>query len=176
MRRATSAWWIAGSALFALVVFRPAVAGQTSSSNQDTLAALLIEVRGLRAAMEQMASAGPRVQLAFGRLQLQEQRIGALLRRADGLHEAVSSVQNEVTELQKEIARYTLVRNEEPANRPHLEAQLAILKQQLARKNADIQRFQAEEGDTTTQITAEQARWVEINQRLEELERSLVRR
>ena len=33
----------------------------------DVLSALLIEVRGLREAMEQMASAGPRVQLALGR-------------------------------------------------------------------------------------------------------------
>ena len=41
----------------------------------DTTAALLVEVRGLRAALEQLASAGPRVQLMFGRLQLQEQRI-----------------------------------------------------------------------------------------------------
>src|SRR3954465_8684292 len=32
---------------------------------EDVLAALLIEVRGLRVAMEQMAAAGPRVQLAL---------------------------------------------------------------------------------------------------------------
>jgi hypothetical protein len=37
----------------------------------DVLGALLTEVRGLRQAMEQMASAGPRAQLALGRLQLQ---------------------------------------------------------------------------------------------------------
>ena len=47
------------------------VASRTSSSPQeDVLPALLTEVRGLRAAMEQMASAGPRVQLALGRVQL----------------------------------------------------------------------------------------------------------
>ena len=32
----------------------------------DTMKELLAEVRGLRAAMEQLASAGPRVQLMFG--------------------------------------------------------------------------------------------------------------
>jgi hypothetical protein len=37
--------------------------------------ALLREVDGLRVAMEQKASAGPRVQLAIKRLQLQEQRV-----------------------------------------------------------------------------------------------------
>src|SRR3972149_2796185 len=35
--------------------------------DSDVLPALLTEVRGLRAAIEQMASAGPRVQLALGR-------------------------------------------------------------------------------------------------------------
>ena len=40
--------------------------------NQDVLAQLLVEIRGLRATMEQMGSAGPRVQLALGRIQLQE--------------------------------------------------------------------------------------------------------
>ena len=55
---------------------------QTPSSarpgpDRDIMPALLQEVRGLRAAMEQMTSAGSRVQLALGRLQLQEQRLNA---------------------------------------------------------------------------------------------------
>ena len=70
MNRASISW-IAGTALLAVCALRTPLAGQAAvTSNQDTLAALLVEVRGLRAAMEQMASAGPRVQLAFGRLQM----------------------------------------------------------------------------------------------------------
>ena len=45
-----------------------------SSPQEDVLPALLTEVRGLRAAMEQMASEAPRVQLALGRVQIQQQR------------------------------------------------------------------------------------------------------
>ena len=56
---------------------------RATATPPDVLAALLIEVRGLRAAMEQMASAGPRVQLALGRLQLQEQRVNAVVRRLE---------------------------------------------------------------------------------------------
>ena len=49
-------------------------AAQTPGASQsgDIMPALLQEVRGLRVAMEQMTSAGARVQLALGRLQLQE--------------------------------------------------------------------------------------------------------
>jgi len=60
------------------------LAGQApAGQEQDLTAALLVEVRGLRQAMERMASAGPRIQLALGRLQLQEQRVNAMLRRHD---------------------------------------------------------------------------------------------
>jgi hypothetical protein len=52
-------------------------------SRRDVLPALLVEVRGLRAAMEQMASAGPRIQLFVSRLQLQEARVNAMARRLD---------------------------------------------------------------------------------------------
>ena len=45
--------------------------------------ALLTEVRGLRVAMEQMTSAGARVQLALGRLQLQESRLNSGKRAPD---------------------------------------------------------------------------------------------
>ena len=53
--------------------------------------ALLTEVRGLRHAMEQMAAAGPRVQLALGRLQLQEQRVNTLVRRLETVRDALSA-------------------------------------------------------------------------------------
>ena len=56
---------------------------RTVTPEGDVLPALLVEVRGLRAAMEQMAAAGPRVQLALGSVQLQEQRINNLIRRLD---------------------------------------------------------------------------------------------
>src|SRR5262245_58939243 len=56
---------------------------QPASPQADVLGALLTEVRGLRSAMEALASAGPRVQLLLGRVQLQEQRILNQTRRLD---------------------------------------------------------------------------------------------
>ena len=46
---------------------------------------LLAEVRGLRAAIEQMTSSASRVQLALGRLQLQEPRLNAANGRLAGI-------------------------------------------------------------------------------------------
>src|SRR4051794_10708475 len=64
--------------------------------NEEVLPALLAEVRGLRAAMEQMASAGPRIQLFATRLQLQETRMNGMVRRLDSVRESLASEQREV--------------------------------------------------------------------------------
>src|SRR5262245_29540399 len=77
-----------------------------SGQNPDTLAALLVEVRGLRAAMEQMASAGPRVQLAMGRLQLQEQRINTLMRQVDGIRNELAGRQRQEREMSQQLASF----------------------------------------------------------------------
>ena len=66
------------------------------------VAALLVEVKGLRAAMEQMASAGPRVQLFASRLQLQETRINNMVRRLDTVRDRMAEAQRDVARLQTE--------------------------------------------------------------------------
>jgi predicted negative regulator of RcsB-dependent stress response len=48
-----------------------------------------------RAAMERMAAAGPRVQLALGRVQLQEQRINTLIRRLDEIRTTAVAAQTD---------------------------------------------------------------------------------
>jgi hypothetical protein len=50
--------------------FGTSMIARQDRQDPDVLSALLVEVRGLRAAMEQLGAAGPRVQLALGRLQL----------------------------------------------------------------------------------------------------------
>ena len=70
--------------------------------SQDVLPALLLEVRGLRAAMEQMAAAGPRVQLALGRVQLQEQRINNLIRRLDEVRATLGGAQTNYDRLRRD--------------------------------------------------------------------------
>jgi chromosome segregation ATPase len=176
MKRA-SMWGIAGAALFGVLTFRATVAGQTAAPNQETLAALLVEVRGLRAAMEQMAAAGPRVQLTFGRLQMQEQRVNTLIRRADELRAKVAETQGALGNARGKLEQLqrALERNANLDERNALETMIPELKRQIALTTNELQRLQTEEADASSQVLAEQARWTDINQRLEELERALAR-
>ena len=154
---------------------------RAATPDQDVLPALLTEVRGLRAAMEQMASAGPQVQLAIGRLQLQEQRVNTLLRRLDDVRANVSRIEGEVEQQrqrQGSLEQALQSADEKPGKpgRLEIEDQLKATRTEIARGEADLLRFQAEEGTTTQQVALEQGRWTDINQRLDELEKALTRR
>jgi hypothetical protein len=151
---------------------------QPVTPTPDVLSALLVEVRGLRAAMEQMASAGPRVQLALGRLQLQEQRINNLSRRLDTIRGAITEAleDREKSENNLIVAQRDLRDASSAEAQQHQEKEVKKWRAQLARADADVKRLTAEEAMLPQEIAAEQNRWSEINQLLEELDRALGRR
>jgi len=151
-------------------------AGQAPAArDQDVLAALLVEVRGLRAAIERMAAAGPRVQLALGRLQLQEQRVNTLLRRHDDIKARIASEQRQVGQLRDELGRFEerLRRETDVREREELDEQIGAFKVMLERLVREIQRLQAEEIGVAQAVALEQGRWMDINAQLEALERAL---
>jgi chromosome segregation ATPase len=154
------------------------------AGSQDILPALLAEVRGLRAAMEQMTSAGSRVQLALGRLQLQEQRLSAATARLGGIRDQLTGSQRRYAELQEQIGSLeaTLAGQREsdlPKGVPPeqvsqmLTMQLRESQREVVSIAADIQRLTAEEAAVANDVSSEQARSADLNQRLDELERAL---
>jgi chromosome segregation ATPase len=179
MSTVTSRSWMISAAVAVLIVLGTTAGGQTAQQpNQDTLGALLVEVRGLRTAIEQMASVGPSIQLAMGRLQLHEQRINTLVRRGDVVRDELAAAHKRAAELRDRFGNLqrALEDSTEPLHRSNIEGQLPMIKQDLARATAEVQRLQTEESEAAAQVSSEQARWAEINQRLEELDRALTRR
>jgi chromosome segregation ATPase len=156
-----------------------ALAAQGSRpQNDDVLAQLLVEVRGLRAAMEQMASAGPRVQLALGRVQLQEQRIVNQVRRLDEVRANLVAAQNEAKGFEGRVREIeaTIRDHLNSHERQEAEQVLPNIKAELALKLANVQRLTTEEAMLAQDINTEQARWTDFNRLLEELERTLAKR
>lgn len=173
MRQKTAFFFV-----MALLVAGVAVSRSQAPDSAGILPALLVEVRGLRAAMEQMASAGPRVQLALGRLQLQEQRLSMLLMKQDGARSSLAGMQQQLAQQQGRLADFEASdkENPDPNERRQAEQMIIVMKREIATTASEIQRLTAEESSISADVASEQARWSELNQRLEELERALGQR
>ena len=142
------------------------------------LPALLLEVRGLRAAMEQMAAAGPRVQLALGRVQLQEQRINNLIRRLDEVRVTLGGAQTNYNRLRRDSRILEEALRNPPADGPpvqDLKDQQIRFTEELATAQTVLQRANADEAAIASELASEQARWTDLNQRMEALEAALGR-
>ena len=143
---------------------------------QDVLPALLLEVRGLRAAMEQMAAAGPRVQLALGRVQLQEQRINNLIRRLDEVRATLGGAQTNYDRLRRDSRILEEALRNPAADGPPVEQlkdQQIRFTEELATAHTVLQRANADEAAIASELASEQARWTDLNQRMEALEAAL---
>ena len=142
----------------------------------DVLPALLVEVRGLRAAMEQMAGAGPRVQLFVGRLQLQEGRIAGMIRRLDTVRDALTKARAEAEQLKGTMKMLNMEAADTAGKKEEIPFLFGNMKAGLAAAEENIARLVAEEMQLANDVATEQARWVEINRRLDELEKELAKR
>jgi chromosome segregation ATPase len=160
------------------------VAAQTRQPGPDVLPALREEVRGLRAAMEQMASAGPRIQLFTSRLQLQETRINNMVRRLDTVRDNLAIAQKDYARTQDQQKQFEAAiaehRNsaasEAREEAKQAEFMLGEVRREAAMAKSTLDRLTAEETQLLQDINVEQARWTDINARLDELERTLARK
>jgi chromosome segregation ATPase len=182
--RGRSVVLIVSSIALALVstIHLPAAQGATRQvqPQEEVLPALLVEVRGLRAAMEQMASAGPRVQLALGRVQLQEQRVNNLMRRIEDSRAHLAEAQRNYDNFQQQLRGLeSALREPQQPNGPpvaELEQVQRMTQRSLTQASAELQRLTAEAAVLESDLATEQGRWIDLNQRMEALEQSLVRR
>ena len=154
--------------------WRP-VAAQAGRSD-DVLPALLTEVKGLRAAMEQMASSNARAQVLIGRLQLQEGRMAGMIRRLDTVRDEHANARRAYEQLNGSLKMLSEHAPGEAGGEPEDSGVLNGLKSQATAAKANVDRLSTEEAQLTNDLAAEQARWIDINQRLDELERSLAKK
>ena len=160
--------------LFCAGLFVRSLVARQARPDQEVLPALLTEVHSLRLAMEQLGTAGPRIQLAMGRLQLNEQRITTYVRRLDDIRDRRTALEQQ---LRANQAIYTdlvtTVQQRGTPPIPEIAEELKSRKADLDRGNATLLQLQTEEGQLVQQIAAERDRWTEINQRLDDLDRML---
>ena len=147
-------------------------AGRTPA--EDSHAALLAEVRALRAEVRQVAGAGIRSQLLVARLQLQEQRVVIAGRQ-------LLEVQNSLTGIRQEIAgeQARLEQLKDSLSRRTPEGQIQVhkamveAKAQIERQQRQEAELRARETESLRAVNDAQAHWMTFSERLDALEQSL---
>ena len=168
-----------------MTVVRAQAPAGADAGPRDIMPALLQEVRGLRAAIEQMTASSSRVQLALGRLQMQEQRLSAANSRLAGVRNQLASVQRRAADLQERAATLeSMVSGQTEMPKPEgqttaeqvrrqITMEMQVAQREATAANADVQRLTIQENALASEVSAEEARWTDLNRQLEDLDRAL---
>lgn len=140
----------------------------------DPIRELLTEVRALRIAMERSATVGARIQLLVARVQLQEQRIAELSRRAVAVRDELSKVEASITAGSSQLKQIESALEKMPdETRRAMGNPEEMLRNQLIASEKRRQELMDEDSQLSQQIAADQGRWSDVNGQLDQLERSL---
>jgi hypothetical protein len=123
-----------------------------------------------------MSSAGARVQLAMGRLQLNEQRIANYVRRLDEVRVRRAEAELQLPEKRRKLADFLEEMKNAPQPLPKwFQDEHNKFKGEFEAVSNTLQQLKNEEAVLTREIATEQDRWTEINRTLDELDRVLTR-
>jgi chromosome segregation ATPase len=164
------------TALFALVFWTASAFCQTPANEPDTLRALLAEVHQLRLDIEGMTVASQRVQIALYALQMQHAAVGRSGQRLDsarsrclGAEEGRQHTAAEIQRLESGLASGTASQNEAEV----VKRRLSELKSQLEAQTAEVQTCQPGEVEASAQLRNDQARLLELQDRIARLDKAL---
>jgi uncharacterized coiled-coil protein SlyX len=151
-----------------------AIAQSAAPAQRDVLAELLVEVRGLRQAMERAATVGARIQLLVARVQLQEQRIAESSRRLVAVRDELSKVDVQSASFVAQVKNFEgAIASMPPKEREEMQHMIESFKVQVASNEKRKQDLVNEEALLLQQVSADQNRWSDVNGQLDDIERSL---
>jgi hypothetical protein len=148
------------------------------SQSGDPLAALLNEVHQLRLTMERAATTAPEVQLLGARLRVQNERVSTASRDVAAIREGIDARSSQQASVKAEEAKLqdALAIEVDPTRRREFVQQQARLKELAEHLSAEEQRLRAREAELSSYWAGEQTQWMELNRRLDELEREMASR
>jgi predicted nucleic acid-binding Zn-ribbon protein len=154
------------------------IGGSASGQQADVFAALLTEVRQIRAVLDRAAGLNPRIQIALYRLDTQRQQVSRLSIQLDGERVRLQQLTLEIGDGERELTRIeeALNRESDPKKRKDLEQERTERKYRIERLSADAQHTRQREAELSSQFDAEQLRWNELNAQLDALMRTLEQR
>lgn len=163
----TRAVWILALGALALGT----VASGQAHRPDATLDELVVEVQAMRAEMNQAAAASIRAQLLVGRLQMEDQRIAGLVRELDAVQAdlaANAQVRAESAGKLKSLEEAVIGATSDV--REDADKQLAAARAAAQQTDRRQQLLKQRESALARELQEEQARWQDINARLENFE------
>jgi hypothetical protein len=149
---------------------------QTPAKDPDAVQSLLVEVHQLRQDLEAMTAASQRVQIAVYGMFMQDAAVARAEQRSDLARDRRKSAElsrdrmaAEVQRMDSELASGTMNDADAKAG----QQRLTQLKNELDRSTAELQTWQATEAETSAQLRTEQAKLIEIQDRIERLDKTL---
>ena len=137
---------------------------------------LVAEIRGLRADLNQVLTGSIRVQLLVARLQLQERRVDAVRASLADVRRLLSTNEEEQVQVAGELMNLEdalRTRPFETEEQKGAEESAALLEAQLARARTEALQLRTRAGELSNQLVSEQRGWMNFNDGLDEIERSL---
>ena len=149
---------------------------QTPSKESDTLQSLLSEVHQLRQSIEAMTVASQRVQIALYGLQVQEAAVNRTTQRLDTARSKCTTLEQNRRQLTSEIQRMesTLASGDRlEGEASSFKLRLPSLKNGLEEMTAEFQACQTAEAEVSNQLRNDQAKLLELQDRVDRLDKSL---
>ncbi len=153
-----------------------ALQGQTAVKEPDTLQLLLSEVRQLRQSIEAMTVASQRAQIALHSLQIQEAAVSRTTQRLDAARNSCSVLEQnrkhfaaDITAMEATLSSGATLEGEALT----FKSRLPNLKRGLEEQTAEFQACQQSEADVSNQLRNDQAKLLELQDRIERLDKTL---
>jgi chromosome segregation ATPase len=143
---------------------------QTQVKERDTLQALLDEVHQLRQAIEGMTAASQRVQIALYGLQMQDSAVARAMQRLDVVKNKCAGAEGNRQHTSEEIRR---IEGGSDGDTKESKARLPVLKGALEIQSVESQTCQAAEADASSQLRNDQAKLLELQDRIARLDKAL---
>jgi len=162
--------------LLGFLLISAAAFGQTSSTDSQTLQALLAEVRQLRQDLQNITVAAQRAQILVYRLQLQQAAVARASQRLDDARSKLETAQANRKKVAAEIKKYDEMlreHTENPGEQKGIEEWLPRRKADLEASLNEEQEKQTKETECEDQLRIEQAKLSELQTLLDELDRAL---
>jgi predicted nucleic acid-binding Zn-ribbon protein len=150
--------------------------GQALTPAPSAMDALLAEVRGLRAEVHQAAGASIRTQLLVARLSLQEQRLNGVAKQLADVQTQRAVMEGptgQVDQRFKTLEEALRSPSTHPEDHRQFEQEIESMKLVRADMRQRHQRLVNQESALSAQLSTEQSRWVEFNDRLDQIERDI---